>query len=630
MTVVDRTPDWQSAARERPAPRPPHSQPKAAAPAVHESRLPVSFVTVIAALGVLVASDAYTAGRMGYASSPWADRAYWLGQALVVTPIAARLLSRRPLAPGATATLIMVLTVAEYLLKVCYSPLGFTFADEFLHWRSTVNVMETGRLFTANYGLPISPRYPGLEEVTSALVSVTGLPIFAAGLIVAGLVHLLFICFLYLTFSYVSRSHRIAGIAVLVYSSTPTLNSFDSMFVYETLALAFLGLGVLAAWRAATGRSKAERARWFILAMLAIFATVISHHVTSYMLVGSLVLVTVAGCLTRSRQTALTVGALAVISATAVASWVIFVAPDTISYFRPTVEGIMQGINALQSGGSSHAPSTSAAPPGNRLLEGIDVLVITVLLPLGWWQVWRRFRRQPWILAMALGSLGWFAALALRVGTPDGQELAGRTATFVYIPVSLVTGLTLVRLVNAARVHRWDTAAIAVAVTGMLTLLFDGLANGWPPYWERLPGPHQVAGFERSVGPEEIATTRWTLTELGPGNRFAADIGIYPLLTGYGYQNPLQDVAYLYTSPRYTVSIARAARAQVVQYVLVDRRLSQSLPASGTYFPGDTTGYNHPIPIADLNKFNRVPGVARVYDSGDIVIYDLQGAQDAP
>ena len=495
MTVVDRTPDWQSAARERPAPRPPHSQPKAAAPAVHESRLPVSFVTVIAALGVLVASDAYTAGRMGYASSPWADRAYWLGQALVVTPIAARLLSRRPLAPGATATLIMVLTVAEYLLKVCYSPLGFTFADEFLHWRSTVNVMETGRLFTANYGLPISPRYPGLEEVTSALVSVTGLPIFAAGLIVAGLVHLLFICFLYLTFSYVSRSHRIAGIAVLVYSSTPTLNSFDSMFVYETLALAFLGLGVLAAWRAATGRSKAERARWFILAMLAIFATVISHHVTSYMLVGSLVLVTVAGCLTRSRQTALTVGALAVISATAVASWVIFVAPDTISYFRPTVEGIMQGINALQSGGSSHAPSTSAAPPGNRLLEGIDVLVITVLLPLGWWQVWRRFRRQPWILAMALGSLGWFAALALRVGTPDGQELAGRTATFVYIPVSLVTGLTLVRLVNAARVHRWDTAAIAVAVTGMLTLLFDGLANGWPPYWERLPGPHQVAGF---------------------------------------------------------------------------------------------------------------------------------------
>ncbi len=630
MTVVDRTSEWQSAAREHSAPRPPRRQPSAAAPAVLESRLPVSVVTLISAIGVFVASAAYAAGRMGYASSPWADRAYWLGQALVVAPVALRLLSRRSLVPSATATLVVVLTVAEYLLKICYSPLGFTFTDELLHWRGTVNLMQTGKLFTANYGLPISPRYPGLEEVTSALISVTGLPVFAAGLIVSGLAHLLFICLLYLIFSHVSQSHRVGGIAILVYSATPTLDSFDSMFVYETLALAFLGLGVLAAWRAATGPTSGERIRWFVLALLAIFATVITHHVTSYMLVGSLVLVTVASMLSRARRTAFMVGALAVISAAAVASWVIFIAPGTLSYFRPTVEGLVQGISALQSGGSSGAPSTSAAPLGNQVLEGITVLLITALLPLGWWRVWQRDRRQPWMLAMAIGSLGWFAALALRVGTPDGQELAGRTATFVYIPVSFITGLALIRLVSVARVRRWDAAAIAVAVMGMLTLVFDGLANGWPPYWERLPGPHQVAGFERSVGPEEIATARWTLTALGPGNRFAADIGIYPLLAGYGDQNPLQGVGYLYTSPRYTVSIARAARAQVVQYVLVDRRLSQSLPASGTYFPGDTTGYNQPIPIADLTKFNRVPGVARVYDSGDIVIYNLQGAQDAP
>ena len=231
---------------------------------------------------------------------------------------------------------------------------------------------------------------------------------------------------------------------------------------------------------------------------------------------------------------------------------------------------------------------------------------------------------------MAIGSLGWFVALALRIGTPDGQELAGRTATFVYIPVSLVAGLALIKLVNTALAHRWESAAIGVAVTGILMLLFDGLANGWPPYWERLPGPHQVAGFERSVGPEEIATAQWTLSALGPGNRFAADIGIYPLLAGYGAQNPLQGVGYLYTSAKYTPSIAQAAQAQAVQYVLVDQRLSQSLPASGTYFPGDANTGNQPMPIADLDKFNRVRGVSRLYDSGDIVIYDLRSAPDAP
>jgi hypothetical protein len=231
---------------------------------------------------------------------------------------------------------------------------------------------------------------------------------------------------------------------------------------------------------------------------------------------------------------------------------------------------------------------------------------------------------------MAIGSLGWFVALALRVGTPDGQELAGRTATFVYIPVSLMAGLALIRLVNVALARRWESAAIAVAVIGALTLLFDGLANGWPPYWERLPGPHQVAGFERSVGPEEVAAARWSLTALGPGNRFAADIGIYPALIGYGDQNPLQGVGYLYSTPAYTPAIARAARAQAVQYVLADRRLSQSPSASGTYFPGSSTTGNGPIPLTDLTKFNRVPGAARVFDDGNIVIYNLQGAQSAP
>ena len=245
----------------------------------------------------------------GYASSPWADRAYWLGQALVVAPVAERLLSRRRLTPVETATLVVVLTVAEYLLKVCYSPIGFTFTDELLHWRSTVNVLQTGKLFTANYGLPISARYPGLEEATSALISVTGLPVYVAGLIVAGTAHLLFVCFLYLAYRCFSRSHRIAGIAVLVYSSTPTLNSFDAMFVYETLALAFLGLAVLASWRTATGQSSAERARWFVLAVLAIFATVVTHHVTSYVLVAAMLLVTVASLLTGARRTALAVGA---------------------------------------------------------------------------------------------------------------------------------------------------------------------------------------------------------------------------------------------------------------------------------------------------------------------------------
>src|SRR5215470_9644747 len=83
-------------------------------------RLPVSFVALIAAAGVLVAAAAYTIGRLGHADAPWADGMYWLGQLLILTPVAARLLSRRALLVSETVTLLVVLTVAEYLVKVCY------------------------------------------------------------------------------------------------------------------------------------------------------------------------------------------------------------------------------------------------------------------------------------------------------------------------------------------------------------------------------------------------------------------------------------------------------------------------------------------------------------------------------
>jgi hypothetical protein len=87
----------------------------------------VATAALSAATGVLVVATAYTAGRLGYASARWARGVYWLGQALIVVPAAARLLSRRPGAPG-QAAIVVIFTVAEYLVKVCYSPAYFTTA----------------------------------------------------------------------------------------------------------------------------------------------------------------------------------------------------------------------------------------------------------------------------------------------------------------------------------------------------------------------------------------------------------------------------------------------------------------------------------------------------------------------
>lgn len=591
--------------------------------ATPRSPLTVSVVALIAATGVLVVAAAYTAGRFGHVSSSWADRTYWFGQALILVPTAYRLLSRRLLTASETVALITVLTVAEYLVTVCYSPAAFTYIDELEHWRSTVDILETGKPFTANYLLPISPHYPGLEEVTSALASITGLSVFTSGLIVAGVAHLLFVYVLYMLFREVSGSYRLAGVAILCYASNSHFASFDSMFIYQTLALPFFALTLLATWRLVSQPAAGQRAGWFILAVLAIGATVVTHHITSYVLAATLAVITLTALITGSWRTAAWAAVLAMLAAVAVVGWLLFAAPGTPAYLQPFVEGTLHSFRSLLAGHAS-APRTSVVPFGNRVLAAAAVLIISALLPVGWWQVWRRYRDQPWIVAMAIASVSWYLIVAVRFTVTDGSQLAGRAGTFVFVPAAYIAALALGYLADTA--VRWQARIAGAAVlAAVISIIFDGLANGWPPYWERLPGPHQVAGFEQSVGPEEIAAAKWALAALGPGNRFATDFGSYAVLGSYGDQNPLRDIAYLYTSSVFTPLDAGQAQIQELRYVWVDQRLSQSLPASGQYFPIDPNAgkYTRPLPWADLDKFNYVSGIARIYDSGNIVIYQL-------
>lgn len=591
-------------------------------------------VALLAAAGVVVVSAAYTAGRLGHSDARWADQLLWAGQALIIVPVAFRLLSRRLLTEGGAIALVAVLTVSEYLTKICYSPAAFTYVDELAHWRSTENLLHTGKLFTANYALPISPDYPGLEEVTTALVTITRLPVFVCGLIVAGLAHLIWISCLFLIFRLAAKSHRVAGIAVLFYSSNPGLPFFDSMFVYQTLGLAFMGVAVLAARHLASDQERTGRVGWIVTAAVASMATVVTHNVTSYMLVATLEVITFGGLVARNKISAAWASGLAVLVAAVFTGWVVFFAPGTIGYLQPSLTSAVDAAKGFLHGAHSATSSLKTlpvTPEGNMLLGLADVAVVSLLLPVGWWLVWKHYRRSSWLVAMAAGSVTWYAVVGIRLFVQDGSELAGRSSTFVYVPVGCVVGVTLWHFVRPAvagarrRAARWRvTGAVAIA----LVMLFDGLINSWPPFWERLPGAYQAGGYERSVDSQEIAAAEWALDKIGSGHRFAADFGGYQVLGSYGDENPLNNVYFLYTSPTFTQSDAEQVLAQNVQYLWVDGRLSKQLPASGEYFPGNDPEqgrYTHPIPLPDLTKYNKLPGVARIYDGGNIVIYSLAG-----
>jgi hypothetical protein len=588
----------------------------------------IAGVALAVAIGVLLISGAFTAGRVASPHAPWPVLMYWGGQLLILVPAVTYLLRRAVSARG-TIAVVTVFTVAEYLVKVCYSPRSFTFPDELIHWRATVDLLHTGQLFTVNHALPVAAHYPGLEEVTASVVSVTGLPLYTAGLIVIGVAHLSFVLALFVLFRSMGGSHRLAGIAVVLYATNSHFQSFDSMYIYQSLALPLLAIALVAAHRLSRRVGVVPGFGWTAVGLLCIAGTVVTHHVTSYALASLLLLITLCLYLKGGHRYAWKPGILALGAVTLVLVWLFVVAPDTFNYLRPTINNFFSAISG-QKAKPGNTTTGLSGPFADRVLSAASVLIFAALIPLGWLDVWRKRRDDAWVVAMAIGALGWFVAIAIRVFVPNGTELAGRASTFSYIPAAFVAALGLATALQVTRSARISRRAIGIAVVTLL--LCNALANGWPPYWERLPGDYLPAAFERSVDPAGIAASRWALIHLGPGHQFATDMGNATLLANYGKQNVARNVAPLFTASSLDETGIKLAREQSLEYLLVDRRLSKALPPEGSYFTADpnTGRYTSPIPLRKLDKFDHIAGIHRIYDNGDIVIYDLRGSRYAP
>ncbi len=598
-------------------------------------------VAVLAA-GVLAISAAYAVGRAGHGGSAHeaAVAGYWAGQALIFAAPAALVLGRERPAEAPAAWLAVALGLATYLVKYLYSPGGFQFSDEFLHLRTLASLQGTHHLFGVNDALPVSPGFPGIEIVTSALTDLTGLAVFPAGLIVAGLAHLILTTALYTLFRQVSGDPRIGLAAITVYATSPHFQVFDAIFGYQTLALAFFALALLAL-RAAT-RPDASRGRatglgevgaWALAAVFAA-ATAVTHHVTSYILVGTAILIAAAALLAkdarRSRRAYLGPACFAAGSAALVALWTGLVVPGTVSYLSPAVSQLSDGFRSALSGHLAQTGSTAPlpTPAADRVASIAVAVLIMVVIPFGWRQVWRTQRGDPWALALAAGAVLYYPCVALPFATADGSEIAGRLLTFVYIPVGYTLAAALVARPPAAALkltgRRRATAGLATAV-----LLAGGITQGWPPWWERLPGRYVVDGFESGVNAESLAAAGWAAATLPPGQRFAADYTNYILLGTLGGQNPVNGLTALFCGRSWTLADALIARQQAVRYLVVDLRTSQQRAPDGSLFAEANTCPT-PIPRADLVKFDAVHGITRVYDSGNIVIYDLSEAEYAP
>jgi hypothetical protein len=269
-------------------------------------------------------------------------------------------------------------------------------------------------------------------------------------------------------------------------------------------------------------------------------------------------------------------------------------------------------------------------PRWEHLMGFAQVIVISLGLPFGLWGIWRRFRSNAAALALGLAALVYPVDQLARLA-PDGTTTGSRMDAYAYLPVGFVLGVGLVYFWS----HHTALWRYRIVLAGGLSVIFiGGWVLGTAPIWDRLPGPYVVAAQERSIDRQSVTAAMWVRSHLGPGHRVLTDRVNDLLMATYGDQwivmstndnkVPIWPVFFSLHVDRTVEEVLRRTR---VAYVVVDRRLSTGLPHTGFYYDPlepQMGAYTTPIDSRDLAKFNGVPMVNEVFDSGGIHIYDVR------
>jgi hypothetical protein len=602
-------------------------------PAERSGWLPV--LAIVMAIGVLLVALADARSRAGDTD---AELLFWTGILLLVSPATARLAS-----VGASRRerlgLVVFFGLSLYLVKVMHSPVAFTYPDELIMFFNTKEILNTGVLFNRNPILPVTPFYPGIALAAATLGELSGLATFGAALLLMGAARVILVLSLFFLHEQVSGSSRIAGIAAVLYAANPNFVFVGAGFTYESLALPLAAMALFAIARRGNAADVRVRVTMTVAAILTIMAVVVTHHMTSWALLSFLLAVSAFSTLQRviawaprspARQP-LTWG-LTALCGILVLSWVIHVAVLTIGYLAPVFRGALGAVlRLIVSTETARLPFQSTtgevAPLAERFLGVGSILLILIVMPLGLWQVYSRYRTNAFALTLAGAALIFIPMLGLRF-TPAGWETGNRSSEFLYVGISFVLALALVELRPSVRI-RW---LAPVVIAGYVTIIFSGGIISSFPRALRLPPPYQTSVDGQVIEPEGVVAARWTHAELGPGRRFAASNADANLLLAYGEQ----DVRWganlglqsMFLTPILDKSVLDILRTADVEYVVTNRRriswdLMFGLYATSRAEPRDPAARF--IEPEAMQKFDNIDGSSRIFDSGDIVIYDVEG-----
>jgi hypothetical protein len=593
------------------------------------------------ALALVLIALGLSAG--GYAGPP-KTALFCAGTFLLFFPLAARIVW--PLVSRFEQIgLLLLAGCALFTIKFVGSPVGFTGFDEFLHWATADDILLRQRLFTPNALLPISPLYPALEIAATAVVNVTGLPLFASALLLLGVSRVIFICALFLFFETVTASSRLAAIACFIYMGNSSFPIFHTSFSYESLAIVFLILALLViACAKPHGAERGDRAVMLAAPFLLVLA--VTHHITVFIAVLLLALLTAVAFLNRGapqrRMAPLALAGMAAISAW---GWLMLMGNPVTEYLLPSLQaGLADVVQLLKTLTPVRKPFVSTdgsvSPLWQRATMLCSLALICLGLAMGFFRalglagarIVRTRGGMPigaawendWLVMLVLLTAAFPITLAFRL-TESAWELGNRLGPYLYFGIAPVVAIAVAGAWQGRSASPWRAATVGAALTIMLT---GGLFTAWGGPIE-LPRHYKVVADALSVEQMGIDAGRWTRVWLGPNKRFAADRINRLLLVTYGRQQVVTtlqdqiDTSRLLFTGKLGPEERHALKTADIDYLLVDMRLTQALPRLGVYFErGEDPRLNAepPEPRA-LLKFNQMALVSRPFDNGTIIIY---------
>jgi len=541
--------------------------------------------------------------------------------------------------------------VFTWLPEWLRSPTQAIFSDELFHLQIVQQIAELGRTAVPISFYPIPGEFPGLEFCALALAGATGLPLGIAARFLVLVNHALIPCIAYLTARGLGLGRRGAFLAALIYAANTSYYYFHAVFSYESLGVTF----VITIWALMSRRQQRFGRRDFALAVPVALALAATHHFSSYILAATVVVAWMARRIVQrigrgkldipteqpGRWRAGVFGAFTLLTIVAPILWLFLFTTRAEQYlatsFVARITGIvtsLQRIIARESGGRTLFQG-SPLPQWERLIDFLYVPTLVVLGLLGVGMILRRlgFRNAPaYALALApCGPLAWFLTVPAVI-TP-ASELAYRSWPFLFLGLAMYAAIALLLIAGWLYSYRWTRPfAWPVVALPIALLLFCSVGIG-----DNQAGRFPVAIPTKAAGPETITpdlidSAHWLERTAGRYNQVAGDGTTQSIIATVGFQKASDWNSWVPFFAVTTSEVSQFMHNTDTRFLTVDRRITTLPPRYGYYFsdaelylPEARVGsraIDDPIPPALIDKFDQVPDLARIYDNGNIQIFE--------